>query len=286
MDLKTTEQENWSLVIRPQRSWWDLRLGEIFQYLELIQLLVWRDFVAAYKQTILGPFWYVIQQLVSTGVYTIIFGEIAQLPTDGMPPALFYMAGTTIWGYFSGCLQGTSNTFTGNARIFGKVYFPRLVMPIATVVSNLISFGLRFLVFLLVYLFFAIQGATYAPNWWILSLPLILLTMAGLGLGIGIIISSMTIKYRDLQQIVGHGILLLMYATPVLYPLSMVPEQWEWVFLANPLTPMIEIFRYSFMGASVINPLSILYSIGFTFVVLVVGILIFNRAESTFMDTV
>ena len=285
--MATTQlgQERWTTEIRPQRAWWDLRLGEIFHYIELIQLLVWRDFVAGYKQTVLGPFWYVIQQILSTGVYTIIFGEVAKLSTDGAPPFLFYMAGSTIWGYFSGCLTSTSNTFTGNSRIFGKVYFPRLVMPIAAVVSNLISFGMRFTVFTLLFLYYVFIGAV-TPTWWILSLPFILFLLAGLGLGIGIIISSLTIKYRDLQQILGHGVLLLMYATPVIYPISMVPDQWQWVFLINPLTPLVEVFRSSFLGANMISPLYLIYSVAFTLVVLTIGLLVFNRAENTFMDTV
>jgi lipopolysaccharide transport system permease protein len=285
--MTTTQlsQEKWTTEIRPQRAWWDLRLGEIFHYIELIQLLVWRDFVAGYKQTVLGPFWYVIQQILSTGVYTIIFGEVAKLSTDGAPPFLFYMAGSTIWGYFSGCLTSTSNTFTGNSRIFGKVYFPRLVMPIAAVVSNLISFGMRFAVFTLLFLYYVFTR-TVTPTWWVLSLPFILLLLAGLGLGIGIIISSLTIKYRDLQQILGHGVLLLMYATPVIYPISMVPDTWQWVFLINPLTPLVEVFRSSFLGTDMVNPLYLIYSVVFTLVVLTIGLLIFNRAENTFMDTV
>lgn len=286
MERQITEQENWSLVIRPQRAWWDLRLGEIAGYMGLVRLLIWRDFVAAYKQTVLGPFWYVIQQLMSTGVYTLFFGKVAQLSTDGAPEFLFYATGTTLWGYFSGCLTGTSNVFVGNARMFGKVYFPRLVMPISSVLSNLISFVVRLLVLVLIYVYFIFSGSDIAPNIWLLTFPLILASMAGLAMGSGLIISSLSVKYRDLQQLISQIVSMFMYATPVIYPLSMVPDKWKWVLLINPLTPLFEMFRYSLMGVSSVDPRSLLYSFGFTLVVLLAGVIIFNRAENNFMDTV
>lgn len=285
-DIKINEQEEWTMILRPQRAWWDLRLGEIAGYMGLVRLLIWRDFVAAYKQTVLGPFWYVIQQIMSSGVYTIIFGQVAQLSTDGAPEFLFYAAGTALWGYFSGCLTGTSNVFVGNARMFGKVYFPRLVMPISSVLSNLISFGVRFLVLVLIYVYFLLSGSEIAPNIWLLGFPLILAGMAGLAMGSGLIISSLSVKYRDLQQLMSQIVSLLMYATPVIYPLSMVPDKWKWVLLINPLTPLFEMFRYSLMGVGSVDPMSLLYSFGFTLVVLLAGVIIFNRAENTFMDTV
>ena len=242
------DEENWTMIIRPQRAWWDLRLGDIWRYRDLIRLLVWRDFVAAYKQTVLGPLWYLIGPVLGTVINTIIFGEIAKLSTDGLPPFLFYMAGNTIWTYFSSCLSSTSNTFTANAGIFGKVYFPRLAIPIATVVSNLIAFGIRFGFLSASWFTFVLSGSDVHPNSWILSLPLLLLLMAGLGLGIGIIVSSLTTKYRDAQQLLGFGIMLLMYGSPVIYPLSTVPGEWRWLLLANPITPVVEMFRLAFLG--------------------------------------
>lgn len=279
-------KEEWDIIIRPQRNWWDLRLGELWRYRDLIQLLVWRDFVAVYKQTILGPLWYLLQPIISTIVFTIIFDKVANLPTDGLPPFLFYMAGNTVWGYFSACLTSTSNTFTANAGIFGKVYFPRLSVPISNIISNLISFGIRFGVFVLFLLYFLIAGSDLHPNLWILFLPVLLLIMAGMGLGLGIIISSLTTKYRDLQQLLGFGVQLLMYASPIIYPLSAAPANWRWLLLANPITPLIEIFRNAFLGTSSIDPLYLFYSAGFMIAVLLIGIFIFNRVENTFMDTV
>lgn len=279
-------EENWSLVIRPQRAWWDLRLGELWRYRDLIWLFVWRDFVAYYKQTILGPLWYLIQPILTTGVFTIIFGNIAQLSTDGLPPFLFYLAGNTVWTYFSASLTSTSSTFTSNAGLFGKVYFPRLVIPLSIVFSQIISFGLRFLVFLGFLIYFMASGSDVYPNWWILLLPVHLVVMAGLGLGMGIIVSSLTTKYRDLQQLVGFGAQLLMYATPVIYPLSSITGGWRWLILANPMTPVVETFRLAFLGTSAMSPAYLLYSLAFTFLTLLIGVLIFNRVENNFMDTV
>jgi lipopolysaccharide transport system permease protein len=194
-----TPQEEWDFVIRPKRSWWNLRLGELWRYRDLILLFVWRDFVAVYKQTILGPLWYVIQPILTTSVFTVIFGNIAKLPTDGLPPFLFYLAGNTVWGYFSTCLTNTSNTFTSNAGIFGKVYFPRLSVPISVVISNLLSFSIRLGMFIAFLAYFLLAGSAVQPNLWLLLLPVLVLIMAGLGLGLGIIVSSLTTKYRDLQ---------------------------------------------------------------------------------------
>lgn len=283
---KLTTTHEWDLVIQPQRKWWDLHLGDLWRYRDLIRLLVWRDFVAYYKQTVLGPLWYIIQPLLTTVVFTVIFGNIAKLSTDGLPPFLFYMAGNTVWSYFSMCLVGSSNTFTANAGVFGKVYFPRLSVPISVVVSNLISFAIRFVIFLLFIAYFKLSGVNIHPSLWILIFPLLLLIMALMGLGIGIIISSLTTKYRDLQQLVSFGIQLLMYATPVIYPFSSIEGGWRLVILANPMTPVVEIFRLAFLGVSEMAPISLLYSLIFALAVFFVGTLIFNRVESTFMDTV
>jgi lipopolysaccharide transport system permease protein len=286
MDTKSTNQENWSLIIGPQRAWWDLRLGELWRYRDLIRLLVWRDFVAYYKQTILGPLWYLIQPVLTTIVFTVIFGNIAKLSTDGLPPFLFYLAGNTVWTYFSTCLTSTSNTFTSNAAIFGKVYFPRLSMPISVVISNLISFAIRFGMFLAFLTYFWLVGAPIHPNLWILLLPVLILIMAGLGLGSGIIISSLTTKYRDLQQLVGFGVQLLMYATPVIYPISSVEGIWRWLLIINPMTGVIELFRLGFLGTSSLEPIFLIYSLVSMMIILLAGILVFHHVETTFMDTV
>lgn len=286
MKLQTSEQEIWTLVLRPQRAWWDLRLGELWQYRDLVMLFVWRDFVAYYKQTILGPLWYLIQPILTTVVFTVIFGNIAQLSTDGLPPFLFYLAGNTVWGYFATCLTATSTTFTANASMLGKVYFPRLTIPLSIVISNIISFGIRLAVFIGFLIYYLVIGVEISPNWWILSLPLLLLIMAGLGLGAGIIVSSLTTKYRDLQQLIGFGVQLLMYATPVIYPISSLQGNWQWLVIANPMTPVVEVFRLAFLGVSGLSPMYLFYSLGFTAITLLIGTLIFNRVEATFMDTV
>ena len=279
-------QKKWTLIIRPQRAWWDLQLGEIWRYRDLILLFVWRDFVAYYKQTILGPLWYLIQPILTTVVFTVIFGNIAKLPTDGLPPFLFYLAGNTVWVYFSTCVTSTSNTFAGNAAVFGKVYFPRLSVPISIVISNLISFGIRLGVFLAFLVYFMLKGAAVHVTWWVLLLPVLLIVMAGLGLGFGIIISSMTTKYRDLQQLVGFGVQLMMYGTPVIYPLSSVDAGWRWLLLLNPMTPVVEVFRFAFLGTSALEPVYLIYSFFCMLTALLIGIVAFNHVEDTFMDTV
>jgi lipopolysaccharide transport system permease protein len=284
-DNKTSLNE-WDLILRPKRSWWDLRLGQLWRYRDLIWLFVWRDFVAYYKQTILGPLWYLIQPILTTVVFTVIFGNIAKLSTDSLPPFLFYLAGNTVWSYFSTCLTNTSNTFTNNTAIFGKVYFPRLCIPISVIISSIISFGIRMGVFLAFLAYFLLTGSAIHPTWWVLFLPVLLLIMAGMGLGLGIIISSLTTKYRDLQQLVSFGVQLLMYASPVIYPLSSAQGIWRWLILANPMTPVIEIFRLAFLGVSTLDPIYLLYSAGFTLLVFPLGVLIFNHVEATFMDTV
>jgi lipopolysaccharide transport system permease protein len=247
---------------------------------------VWRDFVSVYKQTILGPLWYFVQPVLSSIVFTVIFGNIAKLSTDGAPPFLFYMAGNTIWSYFNACVISTSNTFVANAGIFGKVYFPRLSIPISVILSNLISFSIRFVMLLLFWVYFMASGSMIHPTWWILSLPVLMLIMALMGLGAGIFVSSLTTKYRDLQQLVSFGMQLLMYATPVIYPLSTIHGIWRLVILVNPMTPIVEVFRLAFLGTSAIDPIFLLYSAGFAVVVFLAGILVFNHVQNTFMDTV
>ena len=280
------ENEDWSMIIEPQRSLLDLRLGELWRYRDLVMLFVRRDFVAVYKQTILGPLWYLVQPLLTTLTFTFIFGSVAKLPTDGLPQFLFYMSGTVIWTYFASCLTKTSETFVNNANLFGKVYFPRLAVPVSILISNLITFTIQFVFFLAFMLFFALNGSAVSPNPWILLTPVLILMMAGLGLGFGILISSLTTKYRDLRFLVQFGVQLLMYATPVIYPVSSIPERFQWIILANPMTSIVETFRYAFLGAGSVNSMQLLYSFGFMAVIVITGITIFNRVEQTFMDTV
>src|SRR6266542_4322104 len=252
-ELSLTE-ENWSLVIEAQRGLFDLRLRELWQYRDLVMLFVRRDFVSIYKQTILGPLWYLIQPLLTTITFTVIFGNIASLPTDGLPQFLFYMSGTVVWSYFSACLTKTSETFVQNANLFGKVYFPRLAVPVSILFSNLITFLIQFAMFLIFVLYFILRGTSIQPNWlWIALSPVLILMMAGLGLGFGIIISSLTTKYRDLRFLVQFGVQLLMYATPVIYPVSSIPERFQWIILANPMTPILEAFRYAYLGAGLVD---------------------------------
>ncbi len=280
-------EENWTLVIEPRRGLFDLRLGELWRYRDLILLFVRRDFVAAYKQTILGPLWYLIQPLLTTLTFTVVFGNIASLPTDGLPQFLFYMCGSVVWSYFAACLTKTSEVFVQNSNLFGKVYFPRLAVPVSILISNLITFAIQFALFLLFILFFALRGAAIRPNWaWMALSPLLLLTMAGLGLGFGILVSSLTTKYRDLRFLVQFGVQLLMYAAPVIYPVSSIPPKYQWLVLANPMTPILEAFRYAFLGAGEASLYYLLYSFVFMAAAVVAGVVVFNRVEQTFMDTV
>jgi len=278
--------EDWDLVITPRKKWYDLQLRDVWRYRDLIMLFVRRDFVSRFKQTILGPLWFLIQPLFTTIVFTVIFGQIAKLPTDGLPQMLFYMSGTVLWQYFSGCLNGTSNTFTSNAGIFGKVYFPRLVTPISIIISNLISFAIQLSFFMAFLLYFALRGANVRLTAWAFALPILIILMAGLGLGFGIIISSMTTKYRDLHLLVGFGVSLWMYITPIIYPVSSIPSQLRWVADINPVTPIIETFRAGFLGAGDASWMRLGYSAIFMLVVMFIGIVIFNRVEKTFIDTV
>jgi lipopolysaccharide transport system permease protein len=278
--------EKWDLDISPKRNLFDLRLGELWRARDLVMLFVRRDFVSIYKQTILGPLWYLIQPLLTTITFTVIFGGIAKLPTDGLPQFLFYMSGTVVWSYFASSLTKTSDTFISNANLFGKVYFPRMTVPASILISNLIAFAIQFAFFLAFMAFFALNGSQIHPNLWILLTPALLALMAGLGLGLGIIISALTTKYRDLRFLVQFGVTLLMYATPVIYPASAIPVRFQNLIKANPITPIVETFRYAYLGGGTIHPTDLLYSFGFMVVVVVIGAVIFNRVEATFMDTV
>lgn len=278
--------EKWDLVIRPKAKWLDLDLKALVKSKDLLWMFVWRDFVAVYKQTLLGPLWFLMQPLFSTIVFTVIFGRIANIPTEGVPQIIFYMGGIIGWNYFADCLNKTSNTFISNAGIFGKVYFPRLVVPVSIVISNLIKFSVQLLLFMGFWCYYYFTGANISPNIYMVFIPLLLALMAGLGLGFGIIISSLTTKYRDLTQLIGFGVQLLMYFTPVVYPLSFIPEKYKWIILANPLTSIVEGLKYAFLGIGQFNFLHIGYSSLFMVFVIFIGILIFNKVEKSFMDTV
>lgn len=276
------------MIIRPHNKLWSVDFKEIWRYRDLIVLFVKRNIVVQYKQTVLGPLWYLIQPILTVIMNMVVFGGIAKMSTDGIPQPLFYMAGNVCWFYFSDCLLQTSNTFTANANMFGKVYFPRLVVPISTVLSNLLRFAIQLLLFIAIYVYFFIAGGTLTPHWWALLLfPVLVVMLAGLGLGFGILISSMTTKYRDLTILFTFIVQLWMYATPIVYPLSMVTDSTlRTVILANPLTSIIETFKYAALGEGYFSWGALGYSFVFMCVLMLIGILIFNKVQKTFMDTV
>jgi lipopolysaccharide transport system permease protein len=281
------EKDNWTEVLVPTNRLFDLKLKELWQYHDLLLLFVKRDFIATYKQTILGPIWHIIQPLLTTIMFLIVFGRIAGIPTDGIEPILFYMSSITIWNYFAACLTGTSNTFVSNAAIFGKVYFPRLVTPLSVVLSNLVKFGVQFLLLLamIIYYAFAKNEFYFGVNW--LLIPPLILLMGGLSLGLGIIISSVTTKYRDFAVLLTFGVQLLMYASPVAYPLSFLADKkYAWVMKVNPLTSVLEGFRFALFNKGSFDGQSLAYSALCVVVFLFGGVVLFNRVEKNFMDTV
>ena len=282
MENKNTE---WTNIISSEHSLFKLNLKEVWEYKDLVYMFVKRDFVSSFKQTILGPLWFFINPIFTTIVYLIVFGNIAKLPTDGAPKILFYLSGVTLWNYFSSSLGGTSNVFVGNASIFGKVYFPRLVMPITIVISNLMRFGVQFLLFLVVFFYYLYLGEV-TPNWWILFTPIFILLMAFFALGVGMIFSSLTTKYRDLSMLLTFGISLYMYATPVIYPTSMLPTKIQPYAIYNPLTGIFEGFKYAWLGVGEFHPIMLIYSTLTTFIILAIGTVVFNKVEKGFMDTV
>jgi lipopolysaccharide transport system permease protein len=279
-------KENWTEIITPHKSLLDLKLNELWDYRDLIMIFVKRDIVATYKQTILGPLWLFLAPIFTVVVYTLVFNNIAKISTDNIPAPLFYLAGTSMWGYFQSCFLGTSSTFVSNANIFGKVYFPRLIAPISLIFSNFFKFCIQLLLFCCFWVYYTYTGAEIAINTTIILFPLLLILMGGIALGVGIIISSFTTKYRDLTYFLSFGITLLMYATPVIYPISAIPDMYKVIFQFNPIAPIIETFRYSVTGSGSFEWHGLIYSTGFMVVVLVFGIIIFNRVERTFMDTV
>ncbi len=280
-------EEQWDQIIQPKAKLFDLNLAEVWRYRDLLLLFVKRDFAAQYKQTILGPLWHVIQPVFTTAVFILVFHNIAGIDTGAIHTVLFYMSGITIWNYFSSCLTATASTFVANAGIFGKVYFPRLVIPLSTVLSNIIKFGIQFALLFCVMIFYAVKDGHFYIRLSYLLIPLLVIMMAGLGLGLGIIISSLTTKYRDFTVLIGFAVQLLMYATPIAYPLSVLKDKsYAWVIIYNPLTPIVEAFRYALFGSGSYNSLHLLYSGIFIIITLLTGMLIFNKVERSFMDTV
>lgn len=277
---------DWDIEIKPKSKFLSLELSELWNHRDLVRMFVKRDFSSVYKQSILGPLWFFIQPIFTTIIFTVVFGNIAKISTDGIPKILFYLSGITLWNYFSDCLLGTSDTFIKNAAIFGKVYFPRLAVPISIVISNLMKFGVQLLLFLLVYFYYMYNGAALQPNWVLLLSPLLIINMAVLGLGAGMIISAMTTKYRDLRFLVTFGVQLLMYATPVIYPLSSIGPKYKWIMELNPMTAIIETFKYGFIGSGSFSVAALLQSSIVSIILFIAGSLIFNRVEKTFMDNI
>lgn len=276
----------WTTVITPHRGWLDWRLRQLWRYRDLISLFVWRDFVSVYKQTILGPAWHVIQPVLTTLMFTVVFSKIAGLSTDGVPAFLFYLVGTVAWGYFANNLTKTSATFISNAPLLGKVYFHRLAIPISVAISNLITFGIQLAIFLVAFGLYYLSGTKLHVTGWILCTPLFLLMLGGFGLGGGIIVSALTTRYRDLANLVNFGVQLLMYATPVIYPISIIPERYRWMAALNPLTPVLEGFRMGFLGAGTVSSMQLVTSFGVMLGVLALGLMLFTHVERTFMDTI
>jgi len=280
---------DYELVIRPTRGWFHLDLAEVWRYRDLLLLLVHREFVAKYKQTILGPAWFIVQPLMTTLVFIVIFGRVAKIPTDGLPPMLFYLTGLLGWNYFAQTFQSTSGTLINNAGLFGKVYFPRLVVPLSAVLSNLLTFALQLATLLCFWSYFKLfstAGATFGFSGTIVWLPLIIVQMAALSFGVGLWLSASTAKYRDLTFLSPFLIQIWMYATPVIYPLSRIPYRWRWVAVLNPMSMPTELIKYMFLGQGVIVPAYVAISVGMTLILLLSGVLVFNRIEKTFVDTI
>jgi lipopolysaccharide transport system permease protein len=278
------ENSEWTTVITSEHKLLHIPLREIWEYRELIMRLVQRDFISRYKQTVLGSAWYVIQPLFTSLMFTLVFNRIAGISTGEIPPILFFLAGTVCWGYFSGCVTNTASTFISNAGLFDKVYFPRLVVPISQLLVNLIGFGMQMVLFLIFYVYYFLQGADISIGWRIIVLPVLLLQMAALGLGVGCMVSAITTRFRDLQIMLGFFMQLWMYASCVVYPLSMVPENWRWVYALNPMVFVIEAFRFAFMGQGTVYLWQIVVSFFVSIAVVVVGLIMFNKTQRTCVD--
>jgi lipopolysaccharide transport system permease protein len=286
MNTITENEQEWESEIKSESSLFSINLKEVWQYRDLLIMLVKRDYISFYKQTILGPIWFFVQPILTMIIYVILFSQIAKLSTDGTPAIPFYLSGITIWNYFSESLTKTSGVFKDNAHVFGKVYFPRLIMPLSIVVSGLMKFGIQFALFVAVVLYYTFVNGSIHPNLWILATPFLLLLMAAFSLGLGMIFSSLTTKYKDLVFLLTFGIQLFMYATPVVYSINSVPGQYRWIVNANPLTGIFQCFRYGYLGSGTFDPTSLLVSAGIIVFMLALGILIFNKVEKGFMDTV
>lgn len=288
MQASRPADDGWTTIIRPRSGWFDINLKELWQYRDLTLMFVKRNFTVLYKQTILGPAWILLNPLITTLIFNVVFGNMAGMPTDGVPGFLFYMAGNTVWTFFANCVNNTANTFVTNSQVFGKVYFPRLTMPASQVLTSLINFLIQAAMYLMFWLYFFATGAEIRFTLWTLAVPLVMLQVMLLGLGVGIIVSSLTTKYRDLAIAVGFGVQLWMYASPVVYPLSMLDESPRLKVLVelNPMTAPIEVFRAATLGTGSVSAGSILYSVVFTIAALVLGVVLFSRIEKTFMDTV
>lgn len=280
------EKQEWTRVITPKRHLLDVDIKSVWRYRDLIYMSVRRDIVVQYKQTILGPLWYLMQPLLTTIMFMFVFGGIANISTDGMPQPLFYMAGLLLWNYYSSCFNACSDIFGANAVVFGKVYFPRLVVPISSVISNLLKMLIQLGLFVAFYVYYAIKGAPICVNWSLLLFPFLVVMTALHAMSWGLIVSSLTTKYKDLKFLITFAVQLLMYATPIVYPLSAAPEKYRWILELNPLTPILEAFKYSCMGCGSLSWGGLLYSFVFMTVSLVLGIIVFSRQERTFMDTV
>lgn len=281
--------KNWDLIIQNKSSLFRLDLHEVWRYRDLLRMYVKRDIITFYKQTILGPMWFFIQPIMTTIMFMFVFGGIAGISTDGVPQAVFYLAGLVCWNYFADCLTKCSDTFNANQQIFGKVYFPRLIVPFSIVISNMVKMGIQLVLFLVVYAYYFIVLGTFEINWTIVLFPVLLLMLASLGLGFGLVISSLTTKYRDLRFLITFGVQLWMYATPVIYPLSVMKQNYPdkiWVIVANPLTAIIETFKYGFTGVGVFEWNYLLYSFVVSIAVLLLGIIVFNRVQKNFMDVI
>jgi lipopolysaccharide transport system permease protein len=285
----TNTSSDWLFEIRPKNKFLSLNLKEIWQYRDLLMLFVKRDVITVYKQTILGPLWYLIQPLFTSVTFTIIFNNVAGIKTGTVPPFLFNLAGITVWNYFTACLTGTSDTFRANASIFGKVYFPRIITPLSVVISNLIKLGIQFLIFIAFYIFYYFSGYDLSLNGSVLFFPILIIIMGILGLGLGMLISSMVTKYRDLNNLIGFGIQLLMYLSAVMYPMELVKSKlpsYGWIVEYNPLAYIIETSRYMLLDIGEISILGLTYTIGLTITIFFIGLLIFNKTEKSFIDTV
>ncbi|OBS13111.1 ABC transporter permease [Elizabethkingia miricola] len=284
-NLENNKENKWTEIIEPQSSLLNLNLKEVWRYRDLLLLLVKRDFVTYFKQTILGPIWFFVNPILTTLIYTLVFGNIAGISTNGTPKIAFYLSGVVMWNYFSTSLTQTSTVFTVNAPIFGKVYFPRLIMPLSIVVSNLMQFGIQFLLFLIIVVYYTFQGQLH-PNIFVLLTPVLIILMAAFALGVGMIFSSMTTKYKDMAMLLTFGVQLFMYATPIVYPLSTINDKYKYLIELNPLTAIIENFRYAFLGSGSLNIEALGYSCIMIGILLAIGTIIFNRIQKGFMDTI